>query len=50
MLAFLKILGISMIFREGGGWSLVGGGVGGVPDPKKKSFNSLLINISNVDG
>ena len=46
----LKILGISMIFR-GVGWSLVGGGGGGCgPDPKKKSFNRLLIHISNVDG
>ena len=25
----LKILGISMIFREGVGWSLIGSGVGG---------------------
>ena len=36
-----------MIFR--GGWSLVGSGGGGGPDPKKKSFNRLLIHISNVD-
>ena len=49
MLFLLKILGISMIFR-GVGWSLVGsGGGGGGPDPKKKSFNRLLIHISNVD-
>ena len=39
-----------MIF-SGVGWSLVGsGGGGGGLDPKKKSFNILLIYISNVDG
>ena len=38
----------SMIFR-GVGWSLVGSGGGGGPDPKKKSFNRLLKHISNVD-
>ena len=26
------------------------GGGGGGPDPKKKSFNRLLIHISNVGG
>ena len=38
-----------MIFRWGGvvsGWVW---GWGGGPDPKKKSFNRLLIHISNVD-
>ena len=27
-----------------------GWGMGGGPDPKKKSFNRLLIHISNVEG
>ena len=35
----LKILGISMIFR-GVGWSLVGSGLGGGPDPKKQMFST----------
>ena len=45
----LKILGIRLIFRGVGDlWQ--GLGVGGGPDPKKKSFNRLLIHISNIDG
>ena len=36
---------------QGMGWSLSGSGSGeGGPDPKKISFNRLLIHISNVDG
>ena len=33
-----------MILR-GVGWYLVGSGGGGGPDPKKKSFNRILIHI-----
>ena len=50
MLGFVENIGHKYDF-QGVGWTVVGGGVGeGGPDPKKKSFNRLLIHISNVDG
>ena len=49
MLAFVENIRQKCDF-QGVEWSLVGSGVGGGPDPKKKSFNRLLIHISNVDG
>ena len=50
MLVFVENIGQKYDFQEGVRWSLVGSGVGGGPDPKKRSFNRLLIHISNVDG
>ena len=48
MLVLVENIGHKDDFQGGLGWSLVGGGGG--PDPKKNSFNRLLIHISNVDG
>ena len=50
MLGFVENIGHKYDFQVGVGWSLIGVGGGGGPDPKKKSFNKLLIHISNVDG
>ena len=38
MLGFVENIGCKYDFQGGG------------PDPKKKSFNRLLIHITNVDG
>ena len=49
MLVFVENIGHKYDFWGGGmGWSLVG--VGGGPDIRKKGFNRLLIDISNIDG
>ena len=48
MLVFFENIGHKYDFQ--GGWVVSGRGWGGGPDPKKKSFNRLLIHISNVDG
>ena len=45
MLVFVENIGHKYDFQGG----VVVSGRGG-PDPKKKSFNRLLIHISNVDG
>ena len=49
MLVFVENIGHKYDF-QGVGWSLAGSWGGGGPDPKEKSFNRLLIHISNVDG
>ena len=39
MLVFVENIGHKYDFQgSGGGWSLVGSGVGGGPDPKKKKL------------
>ena len=43
MLVFVENIGHKHDFQGSGV------GKGGGPDPKKKSFNRLLIHISNVD-
>ena len=50
MLVFVENIGHKYDFLGWVGWFLVGGGGGGGLDPKKKSFNRLLVHISNVDG
>ena len=49
MLGFVENIGHKYDFQGGGVISGRGGGGGGL-DPKTKSFNRLLIHISNVDG
>ena len=49
MLGLVENIGHKYDFQ--GGWVVFGRGWGwGGSDPKKKSFNRLLIHISNVDG
>ena len=50
MLVFVENIGHKYDFQGGVVVSGRGWGWGGGPDPKKKSFNRLLIHISNVDG
>ena len=50
MLVFVENIGHAYDFQGG---EVVSGsiwGLGGGPDPKKKSSNRFLIHISNVDG
>ena len=50
MLVLVENIGQKYDFQGGGVVSGRVWGLGGGPDPKKKSFNRLLIHISNVDG
>ena len=51
MLGFVENIGHKYDFQGGVGQSLVGGGDWGVVVLiQRKSFNRLLIHISNVDG